>query len=175
MSRTSLLTSLVVEPVAGALGAELSGVDLGKPLSPDTVAAIRRAWLEHGVIFFREQDLPPATFLTFARLFGEPIEYPFVKGLAEQPEIIPVLKEASERVNFGGIWHSDTAYLDLPPMASILIAREVPPAGSETPPSITYPAHTKPSAKLKITPLHGLVSVTPLKEAVDFDIGSAAL
>jgi taurine dioxygenase len=123
---------LVVEPVAGALGAELSGVDLAKPLSPGTVADIRRAWLEHGVIFFREQDLPPAAFLTFARLFGEPIEYPFVKGLAEQPEIIPVLKEASERINFGGIWHSDTAYLDLPPMASMLIAREVPPAGGDT-------------------------------------------
>ncbi len=122
----------MVEPVAGALGAELSGVDLAKPLAADTVAAIRRAWLEHGVIFFREQDLPPAAFLTFARHFGEPIEYPFVKGLAEQPEIIPVLKEATERINFGGIWHSDTAYLDLPPMASMLIAREVPPAGGDT-------------------------------------------
>jgi alpha-ketoglutarate-dependent taurine dioxygenase len=124
--------TLVVEPVAGALGAEISGVDLGAPLDDDTVAAIRRAWLEHGVIFFRDQELPPAAFLAFARRFGEPIEYPFVKGLDEHPEIIPVLKQASERVNFGGIWHSDTAYLDIPPMASMLIAREVPPAGGDT-------------------------------------------
>src|SRR5262245_14288244 len=124
--------ALVVEPVAGALGAEISGVDLSGPLDEAPVAAIRRAWLEHGVIFFRDQELPPAAFLAFARRFGEPIEYPFVKGLPEAPEIIPVLKQADERVNFGGIWHSDTAYLDIPPMASMLIAREVPPAGGDT-------------------------------------------
>jgi len=158
MSASSLPSSLVVEPVAGALGAELSGVDLAKPLSPDTVAAIRRAWLEHGVIFFREQDLPPATFLTFARLFGEPIEYPFVKGLAEQPEIIPVLKEASERINFGGIWHSDTAYLDLPPMASMLIAREVPPAGGDTLFASMYLAYETLSDGMKRL-LSGLVGI----------------
>jgi taurine dioxygenase len=124
--------SISVEPIAGALGAEITGVDLAKPLGDETVAAIRRAWLAHGVTFFHDQDLPPAAFLAFARRFGEPIEYPFVKGLPEQPEIIPVLKLAEERVNFGGIWHSDTAYLDLPPMASMLIAREVPPAGGDT-------------------------------------------
>jgi taurine dioxygenase len=124
--------ALVVEPVAGALGAEVSGVDLSEPLDDATVAALRRAWLAHGVIFFRDQELPPAAFLAFARRFGEPIEYPFVKGLPEAPEIIPVLKQADERVNFGGIWHSDTAYLDIPPMASMLIAREVPPAGGDT-------------------------------------------
>jgi taurine dioxygenase len=158
MSAPALPTSLVIEPVAGALGAELSGVDLAKPLSSDTVAAIRRAWLEHGVIFFREQDLPPATFLTFARLFGEPIEYPFVKGLAEQPEIIPVLKEANERINFGGIWHSDTAYLDLPPMASMLIAREVPPAGGDTLFASMYLAYETLSDGMKRL-LSGLVGI----------------
>jgi len=121
-----------VQPVAGALGAEISGVDLAKDLSDDTVAAIRRAWLQHLVIFFRDQDLSPAEFLAFARRFGEPVEYPFVKGLDEFPEIIPVLKLEHERVNFGGIWHSDTAYLDVPPMGSMLVAREVPVAGSYT-------------------------------------------
>ena len=126
------IRALVVEPVAGALGAEVSGVDLSGPLDDATVAAIRRAWLGHGVIFFRDQELPPAAFLAFARRFGEPIEYPFVKGLPEAPEIIPVLKPADEHVHFGGIWHSDTAYLDIPPMASMLIAREVPPAGGDT-------------------------------------------
>ena len=125
-------SSMTVEPVAGALGAEIGGVDLTRPLDHDAVRAIRRAWLEHGVIFFRDQELPPAAFLAFARGFGEPIEYPFVKGLPEHPEIIPVLKLAEERINFGGIWHSDTAYLDVPPMGSMLIAREVPRAGGDT-------------------------------------------
>src|SRR5262249_7183071 len=78
------------------------------------------------------QPLPPARFLAFARRFGEIIEYPFVKGLDDYPEIIPVVKLEHERINFGGVWHSDTAYLDAPPMASMLLAREVPPAGGDT-------------------------------------------
>jgi taurine dioxygenase len=123
---------LRVEPVAGALGAEVSGVDLSRDLSDETVAAVRQAWLEHLVLFFRDQDLPPARFLAFARRFGEPIEYPFVRGLHDFPEIIPVLKLEHEKVNFGGIWHSDTAYLEVPPMASMLVAREVPEAGGDT-------------------------------------------
>ena len=121
-----------VQPIAGALGAEIAGVDLSEDLADDTVAAIRRAWLEHLVLFFRDQALSPARFLAFGRRFGDPIEYPFVKGLDDFPEIIPVVKLEHERVNFGGIWHSDTAYLEVPPMASMLIAREVPPAGGDT-------------------------------------------
>src|SRR5687767_9003408 len=114
--------SLAVHPVAGALGAEITGVDLSQDLSAETVAAIRRAWLEHLVVFFRDQPLPPARFLAFARHFGEPIEYPFVMGLDAFPEIIPVTKLADEKINFGGVWHSDTTYLDAPPMASMLVA-----------------------------------------------------
>jgi taurine dioxygenase len=121
-----------VRPIAGAIGAEISGVDAAKELDAETVAAIRQAWLEHLVVFLRDQDLTPAQFLAFGRRFGEPIEYPFVKGLPETPEVIPVLKLEHEAVNFGGIWHSDTTYLDVPPMASMLIAREVPPAGGDT-------------------------------------------
>ncbi len=127
-----MTSAIVVEPIAGALGAEISGVDLSRDLSEETVAAIRRAWLEHLVVFFRDQPVPPARLLAFARRFGEVIEYPFVKGLEDFPEIIPVVKLEHERVNFGGIWHSDTAYLGIPPMASMLIAREVPPAGGDT-------------------------------------------
>jgi taurine dioxygenase len=84
------------------------------------------------VLFFRDQTLTPAQFLTFARRFGEIVEYPFVKGLEAYPEIIPVVKLEHERINFGGVWHSDTAYLDVPPMASMLLARDVPEAGGDT-------------------------------------------
>ena len=94
--------TIEVHPVAGALGAEITGIDLSAPLGDDAVAAIRRAWLGHLVIFFRDQDLPPARFLEFARRFGEVIEYPLLKGLDDFPEIIPVLKLAHEQVNFGG-------------------------------------------------------------------------
>jgi taurine dioxygenase len=147
-----------VEPLAGALGAEIGGVDLAKDLSDAIVAEIRRVWLEHLVIFFRDQELPPARFLAFARRFGEPIEYPFVKGLDEFPEIIPVLKLEHEKINFGGIWHSDTTYLEVPPMASMLVAREVPPAGGDTEFANMYLAYEGLSSGMKRL-LDGLVAV----------------
>jgi taurine dioxygenase len=152
------VASLSVTSIAGSLGAEIGGVDLAAPLDDATVAAIRQAWLEHLVIFFRDQDLSPAQFLAFARRFGEPIEYPFVKGLPEQPEIIPVMKLPHETVNFGGIWHSDTAYLEMPPMASLLIAREVPPAGGDTEFANMYLAYETLSDRMKQI-VDGLVAV----------------
>jgi taurine dioxygenase len=121
-----------IRQVAGAVGAEVSGFDLTRGVSDTTIAAIRQAWLAHGVIFLRDQPLEPAAFQAFAERFGEVVEYPFVKGIEGHPLIIPVLKLAHEQVNFGGIWHTDTAYLEVPPMASMLIARELPPFGGDT-------------------------------------------
>ena len=123
---------ITVQPLSGALGAEIDGVDLASDLDDATIARLRRIWLDHGVVFFRDQALPPVRFLAFARRLGEVIEYPFVQGLPDFPEIIPVVKLPHERVNFGGIWHSDTSYLEVPPMASMLVAREVPPVGGDT-------------------------------------------
>jgi taurine dioxygenase len=125
------MVALDVRPIAGALGAEIHDVDL-RNLAPDLIAAIRAAWLEHLVVFFRDQTLTPEQFLALARAFGEPIEYPFVKGLDGYPQITPVIKLEHEKVNFGGLWHSDTAYLERPPMATMLIARETPPRGGDT-------------------------------------------
>ena len=126
------MTSLNIQRIAGAIGAEISGIDLRQPIDDALMARIRAVWLEHLVIFFRDQTLSSAEFLAFARRLGEVIEYPFVKGLPDFPEVIPVVKLEHERVNFGGLWHSDTTYLDTPPMASMLIAREVPPFGGDT-------------------------------------------
>ena len=116
-----------VKPIAGALGAEIAGVDMSKELDDEVVGEIRHAWLEHLVIFLRDQTVTPQQQLTFARRFGAPVEYPQLKGLPEAPMITPVVKLEHERNNFGGIWHSDTTYLEIPPMASMLLAREVPP------------------------------------------------
>ena len=121
-----------IRPVAGALGAEILGVNLGARLDDGDVRTIRRALLDYLVVFFRDQDLDPATFRDVVRRFGTPIEYPFVRGLEGFPEIIQVLKREDERSNFGGIWHSDTSYLDEPPMGSVLLARELPPYGGDT-------------------------------------------
>ena len=121
-----------VERISGALGAVIRGVDLREELPEKTVAQIRRALLEHLVIFFHDQHLAPAQFMGFAQRMGEPIEYPFVKGIAGYPEIIEVKKLEHERQNFGGVWHSDTTYLAVPPMGSMLLAREIPPYGGDT-------------------------------------------
>lgn len=71
----------------------ISDIDLSKGLSDEVVAAIRRAWLEHLVIFFNDQNLTRAQFLAFARRFGEVIEYPFVKGLDATPDKRPRVYE----------------------------------------------------------------------------------
>jgi taurine dioxygenase len=121
-----------VRPMSGALGAEILNIDLARGVGEETIGAIRRAWLEHLVVFFRDQTLAPEQFLRLARRFGEAVEYPFVKGIEGFPEITPVVKLETEKVNFGGLWHSDTAYLEKPPMATMLIAREVPSFGGDT-------------------------------------------
>lgn len=121
-----------VKKIAGALGAEILDVDLSKGLSDELAHEVRQVLLDHQVIFLKKQNLSPQQFLGFARAMGEPIEYPFVKGLEGFPHIIEVKKLEHEKVNFGGIWHSDTTYLEEPPMGSMLLSREVPPFGGDT-------------------------------------------
>jgi taurine dioxygenase len=121
-----------IRRIAGALGAEIHGIDLSKKINDEDLRAIRHAWLEHLVLFFHGQVLEPPAYMAFARRIGTPVEYPFVKGIPGFPEIIEVKKLEHETVNFGGVWHSDTAYLEIPPTASMLLAREVPPHGGDT-------------------------------------------
>jgi taurine dioxygenase len=153
-----------VRPIAGALGAEIHGVDMARDLSAEVVGEMRQALLDHLVIFLREQNATPQQQLAFARKFGEPIEYPQLKGLPESPMITPVVKLEHERNNFGGIWHSDTTYLPVPPMGSMLLAREVPPYGGDTMFANQYLAYEALSDGLKQT-LDGLIGVSSSAKA----------
>jgi taurine dioxygenase len=121
-----------IRPLADVVGAEALGVDLAIALNGATVQALRQAWLEAGVLVFRDQSLGADQFLSVARAFGEPIEYPFLTGLDGHPMITEVIKLEHETVNFGGVWHSDTTYLPVPPMATLLLARETPDNGGDT-------------------------------------------
>ena len=150
-----------VRRISGALGAEILGVDLSGDF-PER--EIRKAFLEHQVVFFRDQKLDPAQFMAFARAMGRPIEYPFVKGIAGFPEVIEVKKLEHEKHNFGGIWHSDTAYLDEPPMGSMLLAREVPPHGGDTEFANQYLAYETLSPELQRV-LSGLKAVNSSSKA----------
>ena len=114
-------------PIAGGLGAEINGLDLTQILAPEMVAEIHQAFLDYLVIFFCDQQLTPGDQLAFAQQFGQPTPYPQMQGLPECPLVTAVSKLEHERVNFGGVWHSDTTYLPQPPMASLLYAVQVPP------------------------------------------------
>lgn len=150
--------SIAVSPVAGAIGAEIAGIDLSQDLPDDTVGTIRQALLDHLVIFFRDQKFTPERFLAFATRFGEPMIYPFVKGLDEHPEITPILKKEEDRSNFGGLWHSDTVYQQAPPMGTILYGIDIPPYGGDTEFANQYLAYETLSEPLRNF-LDGLTAV----------------
>ena len=153
-----------VRPIAGALGAEIHGVEIARPLDGEVVSEIRRALFDHLVIFFRDQKVTPPEQLAFAQRFGQPMEYPQLKGLPDCPLITPVIKREHEQLNFGGVWHSDTAYLERPPMASMLYAVEIPPYGGDTLFANQYLAYETLSEGLKKT-LAGLVGVNSSTKA----------
>ncbi|MBM3341978.1 MAG: taurine dioxygenase [Betaproteobacteria bacterium] len=156
--------AFTVRKLAPAIGAEISGIDLSRELSDDTVAAIRRAWLEHVVIFFRDQALSASQYLALAERIGVPVEYPFVRGIEGFPVITPVVKLEHERHNFGGVWHSDTTYLETPPMGTLLLAREIPPHGGDTLFANQYLAYDTLSAGMRHT-LEGLTGVSSSAKA----------
>ncbi|MBY0437268.1 MAG: TauD/TfdA family dioxygenase, partial [Burkholderiales bacterium] len=149
-----------VRRISGALGAEVHGLDLSLDQPAQVIAGLRRAWLDHGVLFFRDQCLSSEQYLRLAGWFGQPVEYPFVKGLDGFPTITPVVKLEHERSNFGGIWHSDTTYLEQPPMASMLLAREVPPFGGDTLFACQYRAleALSPALQATLATLQGVAS-----------------
>ncbi len=126
------MAPLQATPLSAAVGIEVAGLDLRHPLDTAAVVELRRLWLEAGVLVIHDQHLTSGEFLAFARRFGEVSEYPFLRGLPGFPEITEVIKLEHETVNFGGVWHSDTTYLARPPMATLLLARETPPAGGDT-------------------------------------------
>lgn len=90
-----------IKRLSGALGAEISDVDLTQALSADLVADIRAVFLDAGVIFIKNQALTSQQFLDFANKMGEPVAYPFVKGFDDFPQIIEV-KKAGART--GQLW-----------------------------------------------------------------------
>jgi taurine dioxygenase len=133
---------LKVQKLGDALGAQIAGVDLSRPLPESTFAEIRRAWLEHLVLRFRGQKLSDPQLLAFSRQFGEldppgpnPYGRPF---LADHPEMNVISNIKVDGMPIGGlgdgeaIWHADMTYVETPPMGAILYALEVPPAGGDT-------------------------------------------
>ncbi len=123
---------LEVTPCSGALGAEISGVDLSRELSDDTFEEIHRAFLEYQVIFFRAQNLTPGQQKAFSKRFGPLIPHPYLEGVKGHPEIMLVKKEKHELHNFANAWHTDSSYHAAPSLGSVLYAIDVPETGGDT-------------------------------------------
>jgi taurine dioxygenase len=146
-----------IQPLAGALGAEVRGVSL-QALADAGWRELHRAFLEYAVLAIRDQALEPADLMRVGSRFGEPCFYPFVTGLEGYPHIFEVVKEEQETTNFGGNWHSDTTYLAKPPAATLLYAVETPTHGGDTLFASTRAAYEALSAGMR-SMLDGLVGV----------------
>ena len=134
-------------------------MNIAYPLKSKVVLEIRQAFLDHLVIFYHNQELTPKELLAFSKQFGQPMEYPQLKGVPECPMITEVIKLESENKKFGGVWHTDTSYLKRPPMGSMLYAVEIPPIGGDTLFANQYLAYETLSEGLKKT-LGDLVGVS---------------
>jgi taurine dioxygenase len=131
--RNAAYRTIEVSPIAGALGAEIAGVDLSRDLPDEVLNEIRAALLAHCVIFFRDQHhLTPEQQLGFARRWGVIHLHPFMEGMPDYPEILEIIKRPTDKRNFGGSWHTDQMFSPRPAMGTILYAKQVPSAGGDT-------------------------------------------
>ena len=123
-----------ISPLTGVLGARVDEVELSPSMVDDLVKELHQALCEHEVLVVPGQDLSPAEQAGFSHLLGDYSPVPFVQSVPEHPEVIKVVKEATEpeAFNFGGVWHSDFSFLDAPPAFTILHALDVPAVGGDT-------------------------------------------
>src|SRR5262245_56960999 len=138
-----------VKPVAGALGAEIEGANLGR-VDDETFREIEAAWLEHLVIFFRDQAITPEQQIAFARRFGTIHHHPFMKGMDEYPDILEIIKEEGDTKAFGEVWHTDQMFNPKPAKATMLYAKETPDAGGDTMFANMYLAYETLSEPMKV-------------------------
>jgi taurine dioxygenase len=148
---TTRTTALAVEPVAGALGATVTGIDLTRVRERDELEGLRRALADHLVVFLPEQDLGLDDLERVTDLLGGRDVTPFVDPLEDRPYVIRVIKEPGDVLNFANAWHSDLSYLPEPPAYTLLHAWDVPDYGGDTVWSNQYLAYQTLSSGLRET------------------------
>jgi taurine dioxygenase len=122
-----------VHPQPSGFGAEITGLDISKALPPETLAAVKRAWADHSVVWFPDQPLDHDQLEAFTLQFGAFGHDPYIKPLEARPHILEVRREAGETTSvFGAAWHSDWSFQPQPPAATLLHAKVVPPVGGDT-------------------------------------------
>lgn len=138
-----------IKKLTGNIGAEVLGVDLTKDLSKPVIASIRQALLDNLVIFFRDQKLKPEQQIEFAEQFGQISKSPVYKTLESHPQIMPIVKEITDKDIIGDTWHTDETFQATPPLGSMLYARDIPPLGGDTLFANLYLAYERLSPELK--------------------------
>lgn len=139
-----------ITPYSKNCGVVIEGVDL-ENLSDEAFQEIKQAFIEHGLVFFRDQQLSPEQHKEFAKRFGDIVINKIFKQLEGHPEIAVVSKDENQKTNIGGGWHTDHSYDEEPAMASILVARELPSQGGATKFANMYAAYDSLSEGLKQT------------------------
>ena len=145
------MSEIIINPTSGSIGAEISGVDLSIDLSDTVFSEIRQTFIEHGLIFFRNQELTPEDHLRFAKRWGEININRFFAKVEGYEQIAEVKKDPDQEINIGGAWHTDHSYDQIPAMGSILLARETPKTGGDTLFANMYKAYESLSDGLKGT------------------------
>ena len=186
----------IVRPMTVRIGAEISGVDFRHSISEDLAQALRDAFAQYQVLFFRNQKLEPEELLEFGRVFGtlEPQPQAFktaftedrlapdaVTAIANHPEIIAVHADAQSTWVAGEQWHTDASWNPKPPSATILNLGIVPEVGGDTLFSSMYEAHNELSSAMKtflapLTAVHdgqqGVARAIRLKPGSPSNLGS---
>lgn len=151
-------SKISIAPMTTAIGAEVSGVDVGAPLDETALELIYQALIKHLVIFFRDQEISPERHLAFAQSFGQLDDpHPVYAHVPGFERIVMLANDASNPPDTDG-WHTDLTFKQNPPFASILLAREVPPTGGDTIWASMYAAYDGLPADIKAH-LEGLVAV----------------
>jgi taurine dioxygenase len=120
--------TIQVAPLTPTIGAEIFGVDLSEPLTPQQFAEIHSALMDHLVIFFRDQHLSIEEHKAFGRRFGDLDIHP-TSRMDGHPEIIEIKADESSTYVAGEVWHSDVTCSPTPPMGSILYLHKTPDNG----------------------------------------------
>ena len=138
-----------VSPLTPTIGAVVEGVDLARPMDDAVFEEVHRAWMEHLVLFMREQRMTPEQHLAFGRRFGELHVHPAAPYAHGNPELMVIHTDADSKRNNGSGWHSDVSADEEPPLGSILHLHTVPAAGGDTLFASMYAAYEALSPPLR--------------------------
>ncbi len=163
MEAQSAYRTITVRPEPSGFGAEVTGLDLSRPLEPAVLAEVKDAWARHAVLAFPDQPLSLDDLEAFTLQIGPFGHDPYVAPMAGHPNVLEVRREPDEKTTpFGGNWHSDWSFQERPPAATILRSETIPPVGGDTlyaDASRAYEALPE-AMKARLAPLRAVHSAT---------------